>query len=232
MFAPAEKGSAVTIPDTESAERFGLPDSPLAAAARQLCFDVSPDVIYNHTVRSYLFARELAGSGLSDADDELLFLACLLHDLGATEHANTDQRFEVDGADAAATFLTEHGVDASSIQTVWTAIALHTSVGLAPRFGPIPAAAQAGISTDVIGALRHELPRGFAESVHAAWPRHDLGYALAEVIATQADENPAKAPPLTFPAHVHGLFFPHHPPATWFDLVEAAGWDDRRAAPR
>ena len=224
----------MTIPDDTLAARFGLPDSAVAIAARQLSYDVSPAVIYNHTVRSYLFARELVmANGLpDDHDDELLFLTCILHDLGATDHANGDQRFEVDGADAAARFLTAHDVDPARIDAAWTAIALHTSVGVAHRFGPIPAAAQMGISTDIVGVLRHALPEGYADRVHAAWPRHDLGYALVEVIAGQADRNPAKAPPLSFPAHVHGLLFPAQESATWFDLVEAAGWNDRLAAVR
>ncbi|TPG35057.1 HD domain-containing protein [Mycolicibacterium hodleri] len=216
-------------PDDTSAARFGLPDSAVAVAARQLTYDVSPDVIYNHSVRSYLFARELlTGKGIPDEpDDELLFLTCILHDLGATDHADGDQRFEVDGADAAARFLRAHDVDAARINTVWTAIALHTSVGVAHRFGPIPAAAQMGISADIVGTLRDALPKGYADRVHDAWPRHDLGYAFVEIIAAQADRNPAKAPPLTFPAHVHELLYPIHSPTTWWDLVDAAGWNDR-----
>lgn len=107
----------MTIPDAESALQFGLPDSPVAVAARQLTYDVAPGVIYNHTIRSCLFAlfpRELAARNgpAVDHDDELLFLACVLHDLGATSHANTDQRFEVDGADAAARATPLSGVDA------------------------------------------------------------------------------------------------------------------------
>jgi hypothetical protein len=39
-----------------------LPDSDIARAAQQLMFDVSPDFIANHNVRSYLFARELAAA--------------------------------------------------------------------------------------------------------------------------------------------------------------------------
>jgi hypothetical protein len=219
----------VTIPDDTSAARFGLPDSAVAVAARQLSYEVSPDVVYNHTVRSYLFARELLTLNAipDDNDDELLFLACILHDLGATDHANGDQRFEVDGADAAADFLRTHDVDAARVEAVWTAIALHTSVGIAHRFGPIPAAAQMGISTDIVGTLRDALPAGYADRVHAAWPRHDLGSALVEIIAQQADRNPTKAPPLTFPAQVHALLHPAKTPVTWWDLVEAAGWNDR-----
>ena len=56
-------------------------------------FEVSPRFIANHSVRSYLFARELAAAdGLTDYDDELVFLGCLLHDLGVTDYGWGDQR--------------------------------------------------------------------------------------------------------------------------------------------
>lgn len=199
-------------------------------------FDVAPEFVANHSVRSYLFGRELAAAkGLRrdvDYDDELVFLSCILHDLGVTEHANGDQRFEVDGADAAARFLRDHGVPEARVTTVWQAIALHTSVGLAHRFGPEHAVAQMGISTDIIGLDKQLLPPGFADRVHASWPRHGLGYALAELIADQVEANPAKGPPLTFPGHVHQLMYPTTPAVTWFDVVGTAGWNDRRSADR
>ncbi|MCV7227286.1 phosphohydrolase [Mycolicibacterium komossense] len=222
----------MTIPDIASAERFGLPDSPVAVAARQLANNVCPEFVYNHAVRSYLFARELSAADQTpdDGDDELLFLTCVLHDLGATEYANTDERFEVDGADAAARFLQMNGVDAARVEIAWTAIALRTSVGLAHRFGPLAAVAQMGIGTDIVGTHKQLLPKGFADRVHAAWPRHDLGYALAAVVAEQAQRNPAKAPPMSFPAHLHQLMYRVESPTTWFDVVDDDGWNDRPIA--
>src|ERR1700757_1447877 len=155
--------------------RIDLPDSEIACAATQFAFDVSPAVVAHHSVRSYLFGRELAAAkGLRrdvDYDDELVFLSCILHDLGVTEYANGDQRFEVDGADAAARFLREHGVDEVRVRTVWQAIALHTSIGLAHRFGAVQAITQIGISTDIVGTDRQLLPAGFADLVHESWPR-------------------------------------------------------------
>ena len=216
---------------SQLAGRIDLPDSDIARAAKQFVFDVSPAFVAHHSLRSYLFARELAAAkGLQpdvDYDDELVFLSCILHDLGVTEHANGDQRFEVDGADAAARFLRDHGVDEARVIPVWQAIALHTSSGLAHRFGAVQAIAQMGIGADIIGADRHLLPPGFADQVHASWPRHNLGYALAEVIAAQVEANPAKGPPLTFPSHLHQLMYPATLSLTWFDVVSAAGWDDQ-----
>jgi hypothetical protein len=208
-----------------------LPDSDNACAAKQFVFDVSPAFVANHSLRSYLFARELAAAkGLKrdvHYDDELVFLSCILHDLGVTEAANGDQRFEVDGADAAARFLRDRGVQEDRVTTVWQAIALHTSVGLAHKFGAEQAIAQMGIGADIVGTDRHLLPPGFADRVHASWPRLDVGYALAEVIARHIERNPAKGPPLTFPGHLHQLMYPATPPVTWFDVVRAAGWNDQ-----
>jgi hypothetical protein len=216
--------------------RIDLPDSEIARAAKQFVFDVSPGLVAHHSVRSYLFGRELAAAkGLRqdvDYDDELVFLSCILHDLGVTEYANGDQRFEVDGADAAARFLRDHGVPEARVATVWQAIALHTSVGLAHKFGAEQAIAQMGIAADIIGTDRQLLQRDFADRVHASWPRHDVGYALAELIADQVEANPVKGPPLTFPGHVHQLMYPTTPAVTWFDVVRAAGWNDQPSAGR
>lgn len=195
---------------------------------------VSPPVIAHHAIRSYLFAGAVASAkGLErdvDYDDELVYLSCILHDLGATDHGDGGQRFEVDGADSAAAFLRDHDVDEGRIATVWQAIALHTSVGLAHRFGPVQAVSQMGISTDVVGVDRDLLPAGLADRVHASWPRDNLGFALPEAIAEQIGRNPQKGPPLTFPDHVFHLVTAT-PAPNFFDLVAAAGWNDQPVHP-
>ena len=217
----------MTVTDQPSTP-FDLPDSAVAVAAMRLCAEVSQDFVYNHTVRSYLFARELAAvDGAGDLDEELVFLACVLHDLGVTDYANGDQRFEVDAADAAARFLRGNGVDEGRVQTVWNAIALHTSPGLAHRFGIIEGTAQRGIAADVVGQDRDRLRDGFADRVHAQWPRFDLAHALSRQIAQQVHDNPAKGLPLTFPDQMHRQYFPESGSLSWFDIIEAAGWGDR-----
>jgi hypothetical protein len=217
---------------TNQQAQWDFPDSDICTAAYRLVFDVSPAFLANHCVRSFLFGRELAAangrrSGGVDYDDEDLFLACLLHDLGITDQGRGDQRFEVDGADAAARFLRGHTISEDRITTVWQSIALHTSVGLAERFGSVQSLAYLGISLDINGVDKELLSAGFAERVHAAWPRQDLGYAIAEAIDRDIQSNPAKAPPFTFPAHVHQLF--NGPSMTFLDMVDNSGWGDQPA---
>ena len=104
---------------------MGFPDSEICSAAMHLALDVPPALIATHCVRSDV-----------DYDDEVVFLSCVLHGLGATDYDGGDQRFDVDGADAAVNFLRRQGLSEDRASTVWQSIALHTSVGLANRFGP------------------------------------------------------------------------------------------------
>lgn len=209
---------------------WSLPDNDLCSAALDLMLGVSPTVIANHNIRSYLFARELAAAkGLrsgADYDDELVFLSCILHDLGVTDLGAGEQRFEADGADAAARFLRAHDVTEDRVTTVWQCIALHSSVGLANRFGAEQSVTFFGISLDIDGREKGLLHDGFAERVHTRWPRHDVGYALASAIAEGAQNNPAKAPPFTLPAHLHQLINGGASP-TFFELVGSNGWGDQ-----
>jgi hypothetical protein len=214
---------------TDSAS-WSLPDTDVCSAALRLSEDASPAFLHHHCVRSFVFARELAAAGGLrggvDYDEELVFLACVLHDLGLTGLGAGDQRFEVEGADAAARFLRDHGMAEDRVQPVWQAIVLHTSLGIADRFGPVPSIAFLGISLDIDGMQKHSLPTGFADRVHATWPRHDLGYAIADAIAADIRTNPLKAPPFTFPAHVHEIV--NAGAAVRFtDVVANSGWGDQ-----
>ena len=94
-----------------------LPDAPLAVRAVEYVRSCETDPVINHSIRSYLFAALLAEhEGLragADFDKDLLFFACVLHDLGTSPLASGTQRFEVDGADMAATFLAGNGIGAA-----------------------------------------------------------------------------------------------------------------------
>ena len=70
-----------------------------------------------------------------DYDDELLFLSCILHDIGLAAQADRGRRFEVDGAEAAVDLLRANGLEAARARLVWDAIALHTSAGIAEHRG-------------------------------------------------------------------------------------------------
>lgn len=182
-----------------------FPQTPLAAVADELARVAEPEFMYNHSVRSYLFARIAAAArGLAAGegyDDELLFLSCILHDVGLTTPADRGRRFEVDGAEAAVDLLRAHGLESARAQLVWDAIALHTSAGIAEHRGNEVALTRAGILID-FGADADLVPGEFARRVHDRYPRLDLARCLTDAIVGQAKDHPQKAPPYTLPGEL------------------------------
>src|SRR3954470_13492786 len=128
-----------------------LPDSTLAREATDFTRALSAPVVFNHVMRTYLFGELLGRAKGLEFDSELFYLGALLHDLGLTERFMGQQRFELDGADAAAEFLKDKGVPQKSVEVVWDAVALSTSRGIVARKRPEIALVNAGAVADVIG---------------------------------------------------------------------------------
>lgn len=180
-----------------------FPVTQLARQAHELITETQQPFLRNHSLRSLLFGRTLAAQQGrqpdQDYDAELMFLIRVLHDTGLSEQANTDQRFEVAGADFAARFLEDRGVTDHRVDIVWDAIALHTSPSLheSPVFqrrrAPEIGVAQSGIGVDIVGGP-DQLPPGYSDRVHAAYPRHGGARAVTDAIVEQARANPRKAP--------------------------------------
>nr|WP_223184105.1 SgcJ/EcaC family oxidoreductase [Streptomyces sp. CBMA291] len=208
-----------------------LPDTEIAVAALRYAEKLNDPVVFRHSVRSYLFGRALGeAQGLTagiDYDDELMFVACVLHDTGVSDEGNGDQRFEVDGADLAARFLRERGMSRDRIEIVWDGIALHTTNGIGAHKGPEVMLCHAGITADILGIGRELLPEGLADLVHEELPREDLAYALTDAVVAQCLNNPRKAGPLSFPAAAVRHHLPQGTVPDWYEMIAQAGWGDR-----
>src|SRR5437879_9861742 len=144
-----------------------LPAGRLADASLAIARASASRPIVDHSIRSFLFARLLADEEGSrndaDYDEDLLFAATVMHDLGLGELATGEARFEVEGADLAAAVLREHGVAAPDIDRVWEAIALHSSIGIAHRRGLLTYLTHKGVFIDV-----GQLPCPVADRLHEA----------------------------------------------------------------
>src|ERR1700722_11729106 len=100
-----------------------VPDTALVHDAIDLSRSLLEPFLFNHVMRSWLFGIVLAESAAIATDAELLAVAAILHDLGLTARYNGENRFEVDGANAAREFLTDGGIAAPQTQLVWDATA-------------------------------------------------------------------------------------------------------------
>src|SRR4051794_8827297 len=114
-----------------------VPDSLLAKEATEILREHSSDLLFNHSMRVYLFAAAQGRQQKLRFEPELLYIAAAFHDLGLIKKFSSENgRFEVDGANAARQFLTAHNVPEEQVQTVWEAIALHTTPGITQYLRP------------------------------------------------------------------------------------------------
>jgi HD domain len=152
-----------------------IPETPAAAEATHLIGQVTNPFLFHHSRRVFLFSSIQARALKIDPDPELLYMAALFHDAGLlTPFSDARQRFEIDGADHARAFLLERGFSAGAVQTVWNAIALHTTPGIPARMGAEVAATSLGVLTDAIGFGLDELDPVLIDEIVAAHPRGDF----------------------------------------------------------
>jgi hypothetical protein len=182
-----------------------LLETTVAQAAVRLAQSSESPSVFNHSVRSYLFGELLAvREGMragADYDRDALFAGCVLHDLGVGTAAPGKTRFEVEGADLAATLLTEHGCDRAVVDAVWEAIALHTSGGIAERRGPLCYLVRSGVGMD-FGRNADFVDDQIAAAIHARYPRLSMASTLVDAIATHAQRSPEAAPPYSMPGEL------------------------------
>jgi HD superfamily phosphodiesterase len=159
---------------TFAVDGISIPDSKLAHEMTELVRDTESPLLFHHSSRVYYWAALAGKRRRLKYDAELLYAGAMFHDMGLTpEHSSDDERFEVDGANAARDFLRGHGISKEDIDTVWTAIALHTTPGIPQHMHPVVALVTAGVEMDVLGLAYHDYSDAQRHAVVQAHPRTD-----------------------------------------------------------
>lgn len=152
-----------------------IPDTKLAKEATEILREQSTDLLYNHSIRVYLFAAEQGRQQNLRFDPELLYVSAAFHDLGLIKkYSSPTERFEVDGANAVRQFLTAHSVPEDQVQTAWEAIALHTTPGVTQYMRPEVALLFTGVGLDVLGEGFDDFPAELREQIVKEYPRHNF----------------------------------------------------------
>ncbi|SDM83983.1 HD domain-containing protein [Nonomuraea jiangxiensis] len=129
-----------------------IPETAAVAEATRFIQETTSPLIYHHSRRVFLFGLIHARKLGVEPDPELLYVAAMFHDTGLLAPLpGVEQRFEIDGADHARKFLLDRGFSTAAAETVWTAIALHTTPGIPGRMAPEIATTHLGVLTDAIG---------------------------------------------------------------------------------
>ena len=202
-----------------------VPDSKLAKEVEQLVRDTESELLFHHSNRVFLFGA-LAGRRKSlKVDLELLYIGAMFHDMGLQPpYASVDERFEVDGANAAAGFMRAHGIDGRDVEDVWDAIALHTTPGIPSHKRPVVALVTAGVEMDVLGI---DFDAFTPEQRHEVCTCHPRGPDFKNGIINAFACGTIRKPDTTFgnvKADVLALCDPTYQRVSFTDMILGSSW--------
>jgi len=210
---------------TSIAGTITLPDTPLCRAAAAHAADCYAPFLRTHAHRSFVFAAGAAHTLGKVFDAELLYVACLLHDLGLTDSAPAQTRFEVEGADAALAFLEGRGLEAKQSEVVWDAIALHTTLVIPQRKCPEVALCQLGTAIDVGFAPISLLPPGVLDATLQLFPRLNFKSSMIGALCGLVHRNPHAAAQSTPAAEVGERLVPGFARPHFCDVLASATFE-------
>src|ERR1043166_3219754 len=181
-----------TQPDIETRLLAGvsLPDTPLITRAIEFARERSEPYLFNHAMRSWLFATLFAQRMHAVHDAEVLAVTTILHDIGLTESFDGPLRFEVEGANAARTFARKEGLDDRRTQLIWDGVALNSTPSIALYKEPEIAIATMGIGLDWGGFGYESLTDAGVAEILEAFPRLGMKERFSKAVCRIVETRP------------------------------------------
>ncbi|TCR90102.1 HD domain-containing protein [Rhizobium sp. BK376] len=167
-----------------------VPDTPLVAQAMDYAQTISAPYLFNHAVRSWLFAAQLGQLREVDHDAEVVAVGTLLHDIGLTDSVTGPRRFEIEGADVARTFVRERGFDERRAQLIWDSVALNSTPSIGLFKETEVALCTAGIGLDFGGRAFDEIPASTMTAILDAFPRLQMKKRITDCFCCIIETKP------------------------------------------
>jgi hypothetical protein len=178
------------IPATRVLAGVSVPDTPLIAQAIEYVREHSEPYLFNHVMRSWLFAVTLAQLKQTAHDAEVLAVATIMHDLGLAAAFNGPLRFEIEGANAARAFVQNLGVDERRTQLIWDGVALNSTPSIALHKETEIALSTAGIGLDWGGWGYEALTEAQMAAILDAFPRLDMKRQFTRAVCGIVETRP------------------------------------------
>jgi hypothetical protein len=168
-----------------------IPRTTAARTAAEVVAEYSPPALVNHCHRAYLFAASLARIERLPVDDELLYVASLLHDLGLEPAFDSHTLpFEVAGGHLAWVFTAGAGWPAQRRARAAEIIVAHmqgTDVAVNPEGDLLDRAT----GLDISGRNLARWPSELVAEILGKYPRLDLGDRFVACFRDQAARKPS-----------------------------------------
>ena len=168
-----------------------VPDTPPISRAIEFARERSEPYLFNHVMRSWLFAATLAQLNQTAHDGEVLAVSTILHDLGLAEGFDGPLRFEVEGANAARAFALDEGIDERRAQLIWDGVALNSTPSIGLYKEAEVALCTAGIGLDWGGWGYEKLTEAQVAAIVEAFPRLDMKQRFTRAVCHIVETRPA-----------------------------------------
>ncbi|HEU5037642.1 MAG TPA: HD domain-containing protein [Nocardioides sp.] len=180
--------------DASRCSPLSVPQTPAATAAVEVARLFYPPALLNHCFRSYHFA---AGDGRRRdiaVDDELLFVAALLHDLGLVPAFDAAEvPFEITGGKLAWIFAAGAGWTERRRARVEDIVIGHMRDDVAAHDLPERHLLRRATGLDIVGRHSEQWPEPELVQILTAHPRLDLNETFSRCFEVQADRMPDSA---------------------------------------
>jgi hypothetical protein len=170
----------MVAPRTRLIAGISVPDSQLIADTLDHARRLSDPYLFNHAMRSWLFAAKIAQVKALDCDQEVVAIGTILHDIGLTAGVRGANRFEINGAEAVLSFIRGRGLSDRHAQLIWDLVALNSTPSIALHKEAEVAVGTMGIGLDYGGFGIESIPPADLSTILAAYPRLQMKHAFAE----------------------------------------------------
>jgi hypothetical protein len=188
--ASAKASANRNTPPTRLIAGVSVPDGPLITAAIEYAHQLSEPYLFNHAMRSWLFAELIGRTKEIAYDREVVAIGTILHDIGLTAGVSGPNRFEVNGAEAARSLIIGRGLSVRRAQLVWDLVALNSTPSLALHKESEVALGTMGIALDYGGFGLEALPAADVGRILGAFPRMRMKDRFSETCCRLVTKRP------------------------------------------
>jgi hypothetical protein len=197
----------------------------LISAVIEYVRGLSEPYLFNHAMRSWLFAEAIGRIKGMEYDREVVAIGTILHDIGLTASVSGPNRFEVNGADAAVSFIKGHDFSDRRVQLIWDLVALNSTPSIALHKEPEVALGTMGIGLDYGGFGVQALAADDLERILTAFPRMKMKQRFAETCCRLVTAKPETSYD-NFLRDFGDRFVPGYKAVSTVDLLMNAPFDE------
>ncbi len=165
------------------------PESTHARRAESFVREELSPFVLAHSYRTYFLGKALADLDGVTIDDEVSYLAALLHDINL-EHPTPGRCFAVTGGERAHQLLLDWGADPRIAEAVAAATGAHATPGVDHTLADPAGFVLAGSMADCIGRRLDEIEPGWLGDLQLRHPRHRLKAQIVPALRAEANAVP------------------------------------------